>query len=99
MAQHNYEAMMVFSMLPGEEAINALKERFQTLIEQNGTLDAEQTKDMGKRRLAYLINKRESEGYYMLFVFTSAPEFPAELERVAGITDGVLRCMVIRREG
>jgi len=98
MAQHNYEAMMVFSMLPGEEAINALKERFQTLIEKNGTLNAELTKDMGKRRLAYAINKHEKEGYYMLYTFSAAPEFPTELERVAGITDGVLRCMVIRLE-
>ena len=34
----------------------------------------------------------------MLYNFVSGPEFPAELERVSKITDGVLRSMVIRKE-
>ena len=40
----------------------------------------------------------EAEGYYVLYNFVSGPAFPAELERVSGITDGVLRSMVIRKE-
>jgi len=93
MAVNNYEAMIVYSMKNGEEAITALKERFQTLIEQEGTL--REVKEWGKRYLKYLINK-ESEGYYVLYFFSAPPEFPAELERVAGITDGVLRLLVTR---
>ena len=50
----------------------------------------------GKRRLAYPINY-ETEGYYVLFNFTSAPSFPAELERVLNITDGVMRSVVTLR--
>jgi small subunit ribosomal protein S6 len=30
--------------------------------------------------------------------FTSAPEFPAELDRVLNITDGVLRSMITIKE-
>ena len=34
-----------------------------------------------------------NEGYYVLMNFESKPEFPAELERVMKITEGVMRCM------
>ena len=49
--------------------------------------------DWGKRKLAYEIND-ETEGYYVLYTFESKPDFPAELERVMNITDGVLRSMI-----
>jgi small subunit ribosomal protein S6 len=94
MAVQNYETMMVYSLKNGEEALNALKERFQGLIEQNGTLT--ETKEWGKRFLKYPINK-ETEGYYAIYLFSSAPEFPAEFQRVAGITDGVLRVLVTKQ--
>ena len=93
MAVNNYEAMIVYSLKDGEESVNALKERFQTLIEQNGTMT--EIKEWGKRHLRYLINK-ESEGFYVLYLFTAEPEFPAEFQRVAGITDGVLRLLITR---
>ena len=95
MAVNNYEAMMIFSLKEGEEAVTALKERFQALIEQNGTLT--ELKEWGKRTLKYLINK-EPEGFYVLYLFSAPPEFPMEFERIAGITDGVLR-LLITREG
>ena len=53
--------------------------------------------EWGKRRLAYLIDD-EADGFYVLYNFVSGPEFPAELDRVAKITDGVLRSMIIRKE-
>ncbi len=91
MVTKKYEAMMVFSVAAGEEATNALVEKFKALIAENGTI--ENVDDWGKRRLAYLIND-EAEGYYCIATFESAPAFPAELDRVAKITDGVLRVMV-----
>ena len=53
--------------------------------------------EWGKRKLAYLINK-ESEGYYVLFDFESEAEFPAELDRIYKITEGVMRSMIIKKE-
>lgn len=91
----SYEAVFVFSMTLGEDGIAAIKEKFQTLIEQNAEIG--EIDEWGKRRLAYLINDEE-EGFYVLYNFVSAPDFPAELERVSKITDGVLRSMVIRKE-
>ena len=89
-----YEAAMIFSVANGEEATLALKEKFNDLIVKNGTV--ENVDEWGKRRLAYPIND-ETEGYYVFTTMTSEPSLPAELERIAGITEGVLRIMVIRK--
>ncbi len=87
-----YEAMVVISAKLEEEAIKGLVEKFQSMIEANGTLVS--VDEWGKRKLAYLINK-ESEGFYVLYTFESAPDFPAELDRVFKITEGILRTMII----
>ncbi|MBQ5329633.1 MAG: 30S ribosomal protein S6 [Oscillospiraceae bacterium] len=87
----SYEAMLVFSLAQGEEGIKALVEKFKGLIESAGTLES--VEEWGKRKLAYPINY-EPDGYYVLYTFSSAPEFPAEFDRVLGITDGVLRSLI-----
>lgn len=89
-----YECAMVFSVANGEETTKALVEKFNALISENATI--ENVDDWGKRKLAYLIDD-EAEGYYVFTTFTAEPEFPAELNRIAGITDGVLRAMVIKK--
>ena len=64
------------------------------LIAKHGEVDS--VDEWGKRRLAYEIDHK-TEGYYVLVNFKSDADFPAELNRVMGITDGILRCMVIRK--
>ena len=90
----NYETVMVFSMKQGEDGIQALIEKFKALIEKHATLQS--VDEWGKRKLAYLINK-EAEGYYVLMNFESEAEFPAELDRIFKITDGVIRSLIIRK--
>ena len=90
----NYEVMMVFSLKNGEEAAVALKDKYVAMIEAAGTVDS--VVEWGKRRLAYLIND-EAEGYYVLVNFAAQPDFPAELDRVFKITDGVLRTMIVKK--
>ncbi len=87
-----YEAVIVFSLKKDEEQIKALTEKFSDLIKANGTLT--NVDEWGKKKLAYEINY-ESEGYYVLYNFESKPDFPAELERIINITDGVLRSVVV----
>ena len=87
-----YETMLVTSVALDEEASAALVGKFKTLIEANGTIDS--VDEWGKRRLAYPINDEE-EGVYTVIKFTSEPAFPAELDRVYKITDGVLRTMIV----
>ena len=93
-ANISYETVLVFSVANGEEAAQPLVEKFKAMIEANGTLES--VEEWGKRKLAYLIND-EAEGHYVIYNFESAPEFPAELERVAKITEGVLRVMTIKK--
>ena len=90
-----YESVLVLSTKAGEDAVKAAVEKFTALIEKHATLDS--VDEWGKRRLAYAINY-ETEGYYVLFNFTSAPDFPAELDRVYKITDGVLRSLIVKKE-
>ena len=82
--------MAVFSLKNGEDGVKALTEKFKALIEANGTMES--VNEWGKRKLAYDINY-ESEGYYVLYTFESKPDFPAELDRVFKITDGVMRSL------
>ena len=89
-----YELMYIINPNLSEEETAAAVEKFKALVEQNGTL--EEMEEMGKRKLAYEINYI-SEGYYVLVKFTSGPDFPAELDRVLGITDGILRSLITRR--
>ena len=89
-----YECMYVLNPNLTEEEYAAIVEKFKALVEANGTLD--EMEEMGKRKLAYEINYI-SEGYYVLMKFTSAPEFPAELDRILGITDGILRRLITLR--
>ena len=85
-----YEVLYIIDPAQGEEGIAALVEKFKAMVEAEGTLT--NIDEWGKRRLAYLVNDKP-EGYYVLMNFESKPEFPAELERVMKITDGILRCL------
>ena len=91
---NKYETMVVYSVANGEEATQALVEKFKAMIEVEGTLES--IDEWGKRKLAYLINDEE-EGYYVIYNYTAAPDFPAELDRVFKITDGVLRSLIINK--
>lgn len=94
MAMEKYEAMFVYSVKESEEATQALVEKFKELIAKHGTVEG--VEEWGKRKLAYPINY-ETEGYYVIYTFTCGSEFPAELDRVQNITDGVLRSLIIKK--
>ncbi len=91
----NYETIMILNTKGTEEETKALVEKFTSLISANGTIET--VEEWGKRKLAYEIND-ESEGYYVYVTFNCTPDFPAELDRVYKITDGVLRTLIVKRE-
>ena len=86
----SYETLFAVSGNLVEEDAKAVIEKFVNLINENGT-DVN-VNEWGKRRFAYPINY-VNEGYYVLVSYKSEPSFPLELERVLGITEGVLRYM------
>ena len=91
-----YEVLYIIDATIGEEATAALVEKFKAMVEAEGTLS--NIDEWGKRRLAYPINDL-NEGYYVLMNMETKPEFPAELERVMKITEGIMRCLTTVVEG
>lgn len=91
----NYEALYILDPSLSEEQIAALVARFQSVVEANGTVS--EVNEWGKRRLAYPINDEE-EGVYTVINFTADPSFPAELDRVYKITEGVMRSLIVAHE-
>jgi len=88
----NYEVVYIIDPAQGEEGIAALVAKFKTLAEQNGS--AVEVEEWGTRKLAYPINFKE-DGYYVLMSFSSQPAFPRELDRILGITDGIMRSLIV----
>jgi small subunit ribosomal protein S6 len=93
----SYETLFVVKPDLTEEATAAVVNKFTTLIADNGGT-VENVNVWGKRRLAYPIEKFV-EGYYVLVNFKSESNLPLELNRVFGITDEILRNIVVRSEG
>ena len=91
---NSYEFMLVASVKLGEKTDEIIS-KFEDLIKTNAELV--NVSNWGKRKLAYLIDK-EPEGAYVIFEFKSTAEFPKELDRVSGITDGVLRTLIIKKD-
>ena len=88
----NYEVVFVIDPAQGEEAVAAQVNNFKTLIEQNAS--NVEVEEWGTRKLAYPIDYK-TEGYYVLMSFTSAPEFPRELDRKLRINDGIMRSLIV----
>ena len=92
---NSYEPLFIIDASLTEEAIKGLVDKFTALIAEPGKVSEDN--EWGKRRQAYPINDKE-EGYYVLVNFESEGNLPAELERIFGITDGIMRSIVIRHE-
>ncbi len=91
----SYETLFVVSGNVAEDGYAALRDKFVALISDNAS-DVT-VNEWGKRRLAYPINYI-TEGYYVLVNFKSEPDFPRELTRVFGITEGIIRYMTTAKE-
>ena len=92
---NSYETLFITDLSNGEEATKATVEKFTGLIASNGEIV--EVAEWGKRRLAYPINDMP-EGYYVVATFKSAPEFPAELDRLFNIDETIMRSMTIKLE-
>ncbi|MCL1819735.1 MAG: 30S ribosomal protein S6 [Oscillospiraceae bacterium] len=87
-----YEVTFIIDCSLGDD-VAAMVEKFKTLVSDNATIIGE-VEEWGKRKLAYPIDDL-TEGYYVFITFESKPDFPAELDRVFKITDGIMRSLII----
>ena len=90
-----YEVVFIFSPTREEEKRVQLLDRFMKIIEADGTIS--NVDEWGIRKLAYLIDDI-AEGYYVLINFEATPEVIAEMDRVARISDSIMRHMIIRED-
>jgi small subunit ribosomal protein S6 len=88
-----YEVMYILRTDLEDQAVQAVIEKFQGVINNGGEITKHQV--MGKRRLAYEINKYR-DGIYVLVNFTATPAVVKELDRVMRISDEVIRFMIVQ---
>ncbi|OLN22319.1 30S ribosomal protein S6 [Domibacillus antri] len=92
-----YEFMYIIRPNIEDEAKKALVERFDGILTSNGA-EIIESKDWGKRRLAYEINDFR-EGFYQL-IHAKAENAAAvnEFDRLAKISDDIIRHIVVKEE-
>ena len=90
-----YELLLIITPDHDENEAEALTDQVKGIIENGGTLL--KLDPWGKKRLAYPIRKR-SEGYYVLYIFESAPSFVAELNQALHVIESILRYMIVQYE-
>lgn len=88
-----YEVMYIIRPDVEQEALQALVEKFNGIISNGG--EVTKTDVIGKRRLAYEINKLR-EGHFVLVHFTADSAVVNELDRVMKIADEVIRSLITR---
>ena len=90
-----YEGVFIFVPSLEEEKRNQLLDRLKGIIESDGTVT--NVEEWGTRKLAYEINDL-TEGYYVIINFETNTETVEELNRVAKISDNIMRHMVVRED-
>ena len=89
-----YEVMYIAAPETADEDITKLNEAIQQQIEKEGG-SIVKTEVMGRRKLAYPINKK-TEGHYTLFEIEGSGQEIAELERRFRVNDTVIRFVTVR---
>lgn len=91
-----YELMYIIQPAIEEEAKKALVERFNDMLTSNGA-EIIESKEWGKRRLAYEINDLR-EGFYQIVKINSGSEAINEFTRLANINEDIIRHIAVRKD-
>jgi small subunit ribosomal protein S6 len=86
--------MVILEPALEEAQVQAVINRSTELLESEGGKVGKVDK-WGKRRFAYEINKK-TDGFYVLMSVSAEPPPMAELDRVLGLADDVIRHKIIR---
>lgn len=92
---NKYESVIIINPSVDEEGIKALIQKFTDIINNEGKVES--AEELGKKRLAYEIQKNK-EGFYVIFNFEAKPELITELERNYRIEDSVMKFITVRKE-
>lgn len=90
----HYEIVIILDAGLEEDAIRVIVDRATQFITSGGGA-VEKVDRWGKRRFAYEVHHR-SEGYYVLLDVNAEPRALAQVDRMLGLADEVIRHKVIR---
>src|ERR1700736_6226693 len=90
----HYEVMVILDAGLEEDAIRTIIDRVTQIVTTGGGT-VERVDRWGKRRFAYEVHHL-TEGYYVLVESTAEPAVLAEVDRMLGLADEVIRHKVIR---
>ena len=89
-----YEMLYLIDSSVADEAREALIARFEKIVSDLGG-KVLSTDKWGTRKLAYPINYK-NDAFYVLMTFEADGNAVKELDRIAGITDEVIRRMITK---
>ena len=93
---NKYECLYILAPDLAEDVREGLINKFSDMVTKaGGTVDG--IDRWGNKHLAYAINFKH-EGYYVLMNVTANATTPKEIESLMHITDGVMRCMFVRKD-
>jgi len=92
----NYEIMFIVNPTVAEEEIDKINAQVESIVTSGGG-KIEKIEKMGKRRLAYEIDKHR-EGYYVLSVIGANGEIVKECERRLRVMDPVIKYITVRTD-
>ena len=91
-----YEIMFIVKPTLEEASIKKVFENTKKMLTENKATILEE-KEMGQRDLAYEIKKHKT-GYYYLLVLEAPKEAINEFNRIAGISQDIIRSLVTKIE-
>jgi len=92
----HYEIMFIVNPNATEEEIDKINAQIESIITSGGgTID--KIEKMGKRRLAYEVDKQR-EGYYVLFAIVANGDIIKECERRLRVMDAVIKYITVRTD-
>src|SRR6476646_8454373 len=94
MPNRTYEVMYIVDPETDAERVEKLNEAVGKLIEKEGG-EIVRMDDIGRRELAYPIQKK-TEGHYVLFEINGSGQEIAELERRMRVNDMIIRYVTVR---
>ncbi len=90
----SYEMLYVIDNSVAEEAKDALVAKFEGIVTSMGG-ELVSTDKWGSKKLPYAIQYK-NEGFFVLMKFNSEPTVVNELDRIAGLSDEILRRMIVK---
>ena len=90
-----YELLYIIKTEVGEEQTQAVIDRYNGILEGEGAT-VEKVDKWGKRKLAYTIDKKYTDGFYVLVNFKGEANAVDEVDRLMKIDENLLRHMITR---